>query len=105
MSFDNLPQAPFAYFNAHFFGSERGPLDTPTQCGTYEVKTTGPPGTPPSPSRPPASSSPSTKARVAPPARGPRPFHPAFQAASASNTAAAHTSFALTSPAKTANRT
>jgi hypothetical protein len=96
IDFQNLPQAPFAYFNAHFFGSERGPLDTPTQCGKYEVTsewtpwdsalsnqvsrqffevTEGPNGTP------------------CP--NGPRLFHPAFQAASASNTAAAHTAFSL----------
>ena len=96
ISFQNLPQAPFAYFNMHIFGSQRGPLDTPTQCGSYEVKsewtpwdsaltdqtsrqffevTAGPNGTP------------------CP--NGPRPFHPAFQAASASNTAAAHTAFSL----------
>ena len=38
IDFQNLPQAPFAEFNMHIFGSERGPLDTPTQCGTYEVQ-------------------------------------------------------------------
>jgi hypothetical protein len=96
ISFQNLPQAPFADFNMHIFGSERGPLDTPTQCGTYEVEsvftpwdsallpetsrqffnvTEGPGGTP-CPD-------------------GPRPFHPGFQAASASNAAGAHTAFSL----------
>jgi hypothetical protein len=96
ISFQNLPQAPFAEFNMHIFGSERGPLDTPTQCGTYEVQsvftpwdsalsaqtsrqffnvTEGPGGTP-CPS-------------------GARPFHPGFQAAAASNTAGAHTAFSL----------
>jgi hypothetical protein len=38
--FDHLPQAPFSDFNMHFFGSERGLLVTPTQCGTYPVKST-----------------------------------------------------------------
>jgi len=37
-SFENLPQAPFQDFDLHFFGSERGLLATPTQCGTYPVR-------------------------------------------------------------------
>jgi hypothetical protein len=96
VSFQNLPQAPFESFNMHVFGSERGPLDTPTQCGTYEVLsewtpwdsalseqtsrqffqiTEGPDGTP------------------CP--NGPRPFRPGFKAVSVANTAGAHTSFWL----------
>ena len=39
ISFTELPQTPFSDFNVHIFGSEHGPLDTPTQCGTYEVTT------------------------------------------------------------------
>ena len=96
ITFQNLPQAPLSDFNMHMFGSERGPLDTPTQCGTYEVKSEwtpwdgvlskqisrqfftidqGPDGKP-CPD-------------------GPRPFAPGFQAASTSNTAGAHTAFAI----------
>jgi hypothetical protein len=96
IDFQNLPQAPFANFNMHIFGSERGPLDTPTRCGRYEVSSEwtpwdsalsnqvsrqffevneGPNGTP------------------CP--NGPRPFHPGFQAASAASTAGAHTAFSL----------
>jgi hypothetical protein len=96
ISFQDLPQAPFAEFNMHIFGSERGPLDTPARCGTYEVQsefdpwdaalpnvisrqffhiTEGPNGTPC-------------------PAKE-RPFAPGFQAASASNAAGAHTSFSF----------
>ncbi len=40
VSFQNLPQSPFSEFNLHFFGSERGLLRTPTQCGTYPVTST-----------------------------------------------------------------
>ncbi len=32
------PQTPLEGFNFHFFGSDRGLLATPTQCGSYEVK-------------------------------------------------------------------
>jgi hypothetical protein len=39
-SFPELPQAPFSDFNMHIFGSERGLLVTPDQCGTYAVKST-----------------------------------------------------------------
>jgi hypothetical protein len=40
VSFQNLPQSPFSEFTLHFFGSERGLLRTPTQCGTYPVTST-----------------------------------------------------------------
>ena len=94
--FKELPQFPFEDFDLHFFGSERGILATPDQCGTYPVSTvfepwdgalpnqtstqyftldSGPDGTP------------------CP--NGPRPFSPSLKAASASNTAGSHTSFSL----------
>ncbi len=37
VSFEDLPQSPFQLFTLHFFGAERGPLATPTQCGKYAV--------------------------------------------------------------------
>ena len=40
ITFTNLPQSPLTAFNMHFFGSERGLLATPTQCGTYPVTST-----------------------------------------------------------------
>ncbi len=94
--FKDLPEAPFSDFTLHIFGSERGSLATPTRCGTYPVTTTftpwddvlgdqtstqhftidsGPNGTP------------------CPGAT--RPFGPGFQAASAGNTAGAHSPFAV----------
>jgi hypothetical protein len=36
-TFEELPQSPLTEINLHFFGSERGILATPTQCGTYPV--------------------------------------------------------------------
>jgi hypothetical protein len=39
-SFDELPQTTFQEFVLHFFGSERGLLATPAQCGTYPVQST-----------------------------------------------------------------
>jgi len=38
ISFEDLPQAPFQLFTLHFFGSERGTLATPSQCGKYPVE-------------------------------------------------------------------
>jgi len=38
--FEDLPQAPFEEFDLHVFGGEKGLLTTPSQCGTYPVKTT-----------------------------------------------------------------
>jgi hypothetical protein len=96
LSFQNLPQAPFAYFNAHFFGSERGSLDTPTQCGTYEVASVFTPWDSallPETSRQFFTIAEGPDGRPCP--NGPRPFAPGFQAASSANTASAHTSFSL----------
>jgi hypothetical protein len=96
INFQNLPQSPLTAFNMHFFGSERGLLATPTQCGTYPVTTTftpwdssigtqtssqfftldsGPDGTP----------CPGTA----------RPFEPGFEAASVGNIAGTHSPFSL----------
>ena len=38
IAFRNLPQTPFQRFTMHFFGSERGLLATPKNCGTYPVR-------------------------------------------------------------------
>ena len=38
VAFEDLPQSPLTEFNMHFFGSERGLLATPTQCGEYPVE-------------------------------------------------------------------
>ncbi len=94
--FEGLPQAPFSDFNLHFFGSERGLLATPTQCGTYPVTSAFEPWDAYLPkqfstqyftldSGPDATPCPSA----------PRPFGPALSAGVANNTAAAHTSFSL----------
>ncbi len=94
--FENLPQSPLTEFKMHFFGAERGLLSTPTACGTYSVHSTfvpwdeilasqsatqfftldhGPNGAP-----------------CPPPVR---PFSPSFTAASAGNTAGAHSPFTV----------
>jgi hypothetical protein len=95
-SFENLPQAPFQEFNLHFFGSERGLLATPTQCGTYPVKATFQPWARE------LSDQTSTQfftidsgpeGRPCP--NGPRPFSPDFEAGVQDNTAAAHSPFIL----------
>jgi hypothetical protein len=39
-AFEDLPQAPLQRLQLHFFGSERGLLATPAQCGTYPVRAT-----------------------------------------------------------------
>src|SRR5262249_36638599 len=39
IKFDDLPEAPFQRFTLHIFGGERGLLSTPSQCGTYPVRT------------------------------------------------------------------
>jgi hypothetical protein len=95
-SFENLPQTPFQEFDLHFFGSERGVLATPTQCGTFPIETNFVPWD--------ASLPAETSTQFFTIDEGPdgrpcpeavRPFGPSFAAASASNTAAAHTPFSL----------
>jgi hypothetical protein len=95
-TFENLPETPFQEFVLHFFGSERGILATPTQCGTYPVKSTFTPwdGA--------ISAQNQTQFFVLDhgpgggPCPGPtRPFAPGFTAGSRDNTAGVHAPFGL----------
>lgn len=94
--FTNLPQSPLTEFKLHFFGAERGALATPTQCGTYAVRSTFVPWDEV------LSSQSATQffsldrgPDGAPCPEATRPFHPGFSAASAGNTAGAHSPFTL----------
>jgi hypothetical protein len=94
--FENLPQFPFSAFKLHFFGSERGILETPTQCGTYPVQSTFTPWDAALPEQT------STQFFVldsgpngTPCPGASRPFTPTFRAASAGNLAGQHTSFSV----------
>jgi len=104
LSFPNLPEFPFQEFDMHFFGSERGLLATPTQCGEYPVNATftpwdaslpeqhstqyfvldaGPNGQPTGADGQP----------VCPSVQ--RPFNPHFEAGVADSTAGVHSPFTL----------
>jgi hypothetical protein len=94
--FNELPETPLTAFNMHFFGSERGLLATPTQCGTYPVTSTFTPWD--------SSIGERTSTQFFHVDSGPngapcpgssRPFDPSFEAASAGNTAGAHSPFSL----------
>jgi hypothetical protein len=96
VSFENLPQQPLTAFNMHFFGSERGALATPTECGTYPVTSTFVPWN--------ERQAPQTSIQYFTLEQGPegkpcpgrvRPFSPRFAAASAGNTAGAHVPFSV----------
>jgi hypothetical protein len=96
VSFQNLPQAPFQELNIHLFGSERGLLATPTQCGTYAVHTTFTPWA--------AQLSDQTATQFFKLESGPggapcpsakRPFDPGMEAASVDNTAGIHAPFSF----------
>jgi hypothetical protein len=95
-AFNDLPQAPLTEFNMHFFGAERGLLATPTQCGTYSVQSTFTPWDELLASQ---SSTQFFGLETGPdgaPCPDPiRPFHPTFSAASAGNTAGAHSPFTI----------
>ncbi len=94
--FRELPQSPLTSFDMHFFGSERGMLATPTQCGTYPVESTFEPWD--------SSLGSQRSTQYFTLASGPngtpcpgavRPFEPAFHAASSNHSPGAHASFAL----------
>jgi hypothetical protein len=96
VSFENLPQSPFSDFDLHFFGSERGLLATPTQCGTYPVMSTFTPWD----SALPKQSSTQFFTLDSGPGGSPcpgaqRPFSPSLHAGVADSTAGAHTPFSL----------
>ncbi len=96
ISFSNLPETPFEDFDLHIFGSERGILATPTQCGTYAVKSTFTPWD----AALPAQSSTQFFAlesgpnNLACPGHD-RPFAPQVTASSIGNTAGAHSPFSF----------
>ena len=96
VSFQNLPQAPFQELRIHLFGSERGLLATPTQCGTYAVHTTFTPWA--------SELSDQTATQFFKLESGPtgapcpsatRPFNPTMEASSIDNTAGVHAPFSL----------
>jgi hypothetical protein len=95
-SFPNLPQTTFQEFDMHFFGSERGLLATPTECGTYPVQSTFVPWDEVLPNQ--TSTSFFTVDRGpngGPCPSKPRAFHPQVRAGGADNTAGVYSPFAL----------
>jgi hypothetical protein len=95
-SFPSLPESPLTNFSLHIFGSERGILATPTQCGTYAVNSTF---TPWDEALPKQSATQFFTLDQGPrgtpcPARS-RVFSPSFSAASAGNTGGSHSPFGL----------
>jgi hypothetical protein len=96
VKFDGLPQSPLTEFNMHFFGSERGLLATPTQCGEYQVKSEFVPW---DGSLPPQTSLSEFTVDSGPgggpcPSK-PRPFSPRLQAGTANTSAGAYSPFSF----------
>jgi hypothetical protein len=96
VSFEELPQAPLTDFNMHFFGSERGLLATPTQCGSYPVEAEFDPWDDALATQSSTSFfSITTGGNGSACPNGPRPLAPQFSAGSANPTAGRHTTFRL----------
>ncbi len=96
VSFKDLPQSPLTDFNMHFFGSERGLLATPTQCGSYPVVAEFEPWDNALPDQTSTSffnvnTGPGGSACP----NGPRPFSPSLGAGSANPTAGRHAPFRI----------
>lgn len=94
--FADLPQSPLTRFDIHFFGSERGLLATPTQCGTYAVNSEFVPWATELPNQ--------TSTQFFSITSGPngqpcpsssRPFSPGFRAVGTSNGAGARSPFSI----------
>jgi hypothetical protein len=96
VTFTELPQSPLTAFNMHFFGSERGLLATPTECGTYPVESTFEPWDDALGSQ--RSTQYFTLTTGPHGAQCPgaiRPFEPGFHAASSSHAPGSHAPFSL----------
>ena len=96
LDFPNLPEFPFEEFDMHFFGSERGLLATPTQCGEYPVNANFTPWDSALPEQHSTqyfilNSGPN--GQPCPAAQ--RPFSPGLEAGVANATAGAHSTFTL----------
>ncbi len=95
-SFPTLPQSPFTDFNIHLFGSERGLLATPSQCGKYAVESTFTPWDSALPEQSSTQFFDVTSGPGGSPCPGStRPFNPALQASSLDSTAGTHSPFTL----------
>jgi hypothetical protein len=106
VSFQNLPQAPFTDFDLHFFGSERGLLATPENCGTYQVTSTFTPWDSllsDQTSTQPFSLTAGPGGSACP--SSPRPFNPTMKAGVADKTAGKHSPFSLVLKRNDGNQT
>jgi hypothetical protein len=96
VAFEDLPQSPLTEFKMHFFGSERGLLATPTQCGEYPVESEFVPwdsALPPQRSK--SSFDVNSGPNGQPCPNGPRPFSPRFKGGASNTTAATHSPLTL----------
>lgn len=97
ITFEDLPQTPLQEFDLHVFGSERGFLATPEQCGIYEVHSEFVPWNKALTTRLATSYMTVDEGpNGAPCPDGPRPFSPGMRAGSSNTTAGAHAPFSLT---------
>ncbi len=77
--FPDNPPLPFSELRAHFFGSDRAPLSTPSACGSYRTSASFVPWS----GSPPAQSSSTFQITSGPDGTScadPRPFNPGFEA-------------------------
>jgi hypothetical protein len=96
VTFEELPQSPLTEINLHFFGSERGLLATPTQCGTYPVTSVFTPWDEGLATQSATQLFSLTSGPGGAPCPGStRPFDPGFKASSLSNQGGAYTPFSI----------
>jgi len=90
---DNIPQLPFSHFKLNFQGGARGPLTTPTGCGSYETKAVLFPWS----GGPAVTSTEAFQITVsgAGGGCGPGPFKPSFEAGTVTPLAGTHSPFVL----------
>ncbi len=103
-TFKETPALPFSDFKLQFFGTDRAPLTTPTECGTYTTETSIEPWTETGPAAP-SSKFQITSGPGGSPCASPAPFSPSFQAGSTNLQAGAFTPFTLTMSRPDGNQT
>src|ERR1039457_3702787 len=103
-TFKETPELPFSDFKLQFFGTDRAPLTTPADCGSYATETFIEPWTGTAPVSP-SSTFQITSGPAGSPCQSPPPFTPSFQAGSTNLQAGAFTPFTLTMSRPDGNQT
>jgi hypothetical protein len=92
---DDVPQLPFSHFHFHFREGQRAPLITPPSCGSYQTEAKLSPWARPTEPVTATSTFEITRGVNGGPCPSGAPFHPGFEAGTASNQAGSYSPFLM----------